>query len=76
MAAIPTPPTIAWGTLRQGIELELCALATIADLMVFALLFIAFMLIRLGFGSGRCGSVCRRTDEGEPGSAGFARTRG
>ena len=41
-------PTIAWGTLRHGIEPELYALAIIVNLLVFALLFIIFLLIRLG----------------------------
>ena len=48
MAAIPTLPTIAWGTLRHGIEPELYALATIVNLLVFALLFVIYLLIRLG----------------------------
>ena len=43
-----TLPTIAWGTLRHGIEPELYALATIVNLLVFALLFIIFLLTRLG----------------------------
>lgn len=48
VAAIPTLPTIAWGTLRHGIEPELYALATIVNLLVFVLLFIVYLLIRLG----------------------------
>ena len=48
VAAIPTLPTIAWGTLRHGIEPELYALATIVNLLVFALLFVIFLLIRQG----------------------------
>lgn len=48
VAAIPTLPTIAWGTLRHGIEPELYALATIVNLLVFVLLFAIYLLIRLG----------------------------
>ena len=48
VAAIPTLPTIAWGTLRHGIEPELYALATIVNVLVFVLLFIIFLLIRVG----------------------------
>jgi len=48
VAAVPTLPTIAWGTLRHGIEPELYALATIVNLLVFALLFVNFLLIPLG----------------------------
>ena len=33
VAAIPTLPTIAWGTLRHSIEPELYALATIVNLL-------------------------------------------
>lgn len=48
VAAVPTLPTIAWGTLRHGIEPELYALATLVNLFVFVLLFVIFLLIRLG----------------------------
>ena len=48
VAAIPTLPTIAWGTLRHGIEPELYALATIVNALVFLLLFIIYLLIRVG----------------------------
>ena len=48
VAAVPTLPTIAWGTLRHGIEPELYALATIVNLMVFVLLFVIYLLIRFG----------------------------
>ncbi len=48
VAAIPTLPTIAWGTLRHGIEPELYALATVVNLLVFLLLFVIFVLIRHG----------------------------
>ncbi len=48
VAAVPTLPTIAWGTLRHGIESELYALATIVNVFVFAVLFILYLLIRRG----------------------------
>ncbi len=48
VAAIPTLPTIAWGTLRHGIEPELYSLATVVNVFVFTLLFIIYALIRIG----------------------------
>ncbi len=48
VAAVPTLPTIAWGTLRHGIEPELYALATIVNVFVFILLFVIYLLIRVG----------------------------
>ena len=49
LGAIPTLPTIAWGTLRHGIEPELYALAAIINFLVFLILLTLFFLIRLGF---------------------------
>lgn len=49
LGAIPTLPTIAWGTLRHGIEPELYALAAIINFLVFLVLLTLFFLIRLGF---------------------------
>lgn len=48
LGAVPTLPTVAWGTLRHGIEPELYALATLVNLAVFALLFILYLLLRTG----------------------------
>lgn len=48
VAAVPTLPTIAWGTLRHGIEPELYAIATIVNALVFVLLFVIYTLIRVG----------------------------
>ncbi len=48
VAAVPTLPTIAWGALRHGIEPELYALATMVNVFVFILLFVIYLLIRLG----------------------------
>ena len=48
LGAVPTLPTVAWGTLRHGIEPELYALATLVNLAVFVLLFILYLLLRTG----------------------------
>jgi ABC-type spermidine/putrescine transport system permease subunit II len=48
IGAIPTLPTIAWGTLRHGIEPELYSLAAIINGFVFFILILLFFLIRLG----------------------------
>jgi ABC-type spermidine/putrescine transport system permease subunit II len=49
IGAIPTLPTIAWGTLRHGIEPELYSLAAFINGLVFLVLITLFFLIRLGF---------------------------
>ncbi len=48
LGAIPTLPTIAWGTLRHGIEPELYALASVVNAMVFMGLIVLYALIRTG----------------------------
>ena len=48
LGAIPTLPTIAWGTLRHGIEPELYALASIVNAMVFFALIVLYFLLRSG----------------------------
>jgi ABC-type spermidine/putrescine transport system permease subunit II len=48
LGAVPTLPTIAWGTLRHGIEPELYALATLVNLLVFLVLAVLYVLIRTG----------------------------
>jgi ABC-type spermidine/putrescine transport system permease subunit II len=48
LGAVPTLPTVAWGTLRHGIEPELYALATLVNVAVFVLLFILYLLLRTG----------------------------
>ena len=48
IGAIATLPTIAWGTLRHGIEPELYSLAAIINGLVFFILIILFFLIRFG----------------------------
>ena len=49
LGAIPTLPTIAWGTLRHGIEPELYALASVVNALVFVGLVSLYLLIRMGF---------------------------
>lgn len=48
LGATPTLPTLAWGTLRHGIEGELFALAAFVNGIVFAVLITLFFLIRTG----------------------------
>jgi ABC-type spermidine/putrescine transport system permease subunit II len=48
LGAVPTLPTVAWGTLRHGIEPELYALATLVNLAVFVLLIVLYLLLRTG----------------------------
>ncbi|MCI0431540.1 MAG: hypothetical protein L0210_13500, partial [Rhodospirillales bacterium] len=48
LGAVPTLPTIAWGTLRHGIEPELYALASIVNALVFLILITLYFLARLG----------------------------
>ena len=48
LGAVPTLPTVAWGTLRHGIEPELYALATLVNLAVFLLLIVLYLLLRTG----------------------------
>jgi len=49
LGAVPTLPTIAWGTLRHGIEPELYALASLVNGFVFIILITLYFLTRLGF---------------------------
>ena len=46
--AVPTLPTIAWGSLRHGVKPELYALASIVNALVFAGLLVLYVLIRRG----------------------------
>ncbi len=48
LGAIPTLPTIAWGTLRHGIKPELYALASIVNGFVFVILIVLYFLLRTG----------------------------
>jgi ABC-type spermidine/putrescine transport system permease subunit II len=48
LGAVPTLPTVAWGTLGHGIEPELYALASLVNALVFFLLFVLYLLSRTG----------------------------
>ena len=48
LGAIPTLPTIAWGSLRHGIKPELFALATVINMLVFTAIAGLFFLIQTG----------------------------
>jgi ABC-type spermidine/putrescine transport system permease subunit II len=48
LGAVPTLPTITWGTLRHGIEPELYALASVVNVFVFVVLITLYFLTRFG----------------------------
>jgi ABC-type spermidine/putrescine transport system permease subunit II len=48
LGAIPTLPTLAWGSLRHGISEELYALAAVINIVVFVLLAVLYVLLRTG----------------------------
>ena len=48
LGAVPTLPTLAWGSLRHGVSEELYALAALINFAVFALLAILYVLLRTG----------------------------
>lgn len=48
LGATPTLPTIAWGTLRHGIEGELYALTAFVNAIVFLVLITLYFLIKTG----------------------------
>lgn len=48
LGAVPTLPTLAWGSLRHGISEELYALAALINLAVFVLLALLYGLLRSG----------------------------
>jgi ABC-type spermidine/putrescine transport system permease subunit II len=48
LGATPTLPTIAWGTLRHGIEPELYGLAAIVNGLVFFVFVVMYFLMRTG----------------------------
>ncbi len=48
LGAIPTLPTLAWGSLRHGVSEELYALAVLINLAVFILLGVLYVLLRTG----------------------------
>ena len=46
LGAIPTLPSVAWGSLRFGLGPELFALASIVNFVVFAIFAIMYVLMR------------------------------
>lgn len=48
LGAIPTLPSVAWGSLRFGLEPELFALAALTNGLVFALFALMYLLMRTG----------------------------
>jgi ABC-type spermidine/putrescine transport system permease subunit II len=48
LGAVPTLPTLAWGSLRHGVKPELYALAALINLAVFILLAVLYLLLRTG----------------------------
>lgn len=48
LGAIPTLPTIAWGSLRHGIKPELYSLAAVVNALVLVVLFVLYALMKLG----------------------------
>lgn len=48
LGAVPTLPTLAWGSLRHGVKPELYALATLVNATVALLLIVLYALLRTG----------------------------
>jgi len=48
LGAIPTLPTVAWGSLRYGLKPELFALAALVNGLVFVVFVIMYLLMRTG----------------------------
>ncbi len=48
LGAIPTLPTVAWGSLRYGIKPELFALAALVNGLVFVVFVAMYVLMRMG----------------------------
>jgi len=48
LGAVPTLPSLAWGSLRYGLEAELFALAALVNGVVFLSFVVIYTLIRLG----------------------------
>jgi ABC-type spermidine/putrescine transport system permease subunit II len=48
LGAIPTLPTIAWGSLRYGLKPELLAMASLVNGLVFVVFAILYLLMRTG----------------------------
>jgi len=48
LGAVPTLPTLAWGSLRHGISEELYALASVINVIVFVFFAVLYILMRTG----------------------------
>ena len=48
LGAIPTLPTLAWGSLRYGLKPELLALASLVNGLVFLIFVVMYLLMRTG----------------------------
>jgi ABC-type spermidine/putrescine transport system permease subunit II len=48
LGAVPTLPSLAWGSLRYGLEPELFALAAVVNFTVFLAFVVIYILMRLG----------------------------
>ncbi|MEX2650812.1 MAG: ABC transporter permease subunit [Alphaproteobacteria bacterium] len=48
LGAVPTLPSLAWGSLRYGLEAELFALAALVNGVVFLAFVVVYVLMRLG----------------------------
>jgi ABC-type spermidine/putrescine transport system permease subunit II len=48
LGAIPTLPSLAWGSLRYGLKPELFALASLVNGVVFVAFAILYILMRYG----------------------------
>lgn len=48
LGAIPTLPTVAWGSLRYGLKPELFALAALVNGLVFVVFVVMYLLMRTG----------------------------
>jgi ABC-type spermidine/putrescine transport system permease subunit II len=48
VGAVPTMPTVAWGSMRHGMEKELFALAALVNALVFLGLGLLYVLLRTG----------------------------
>ncbi len=48
LGAIPTLPTVAWGSLRYGLKPELFALAALVNGLVFIVFVVMYLLMRTG----------------------------
>lgn len=48
LGAVPTLPTLAWGSLRHGVSEELYALASVINVVVFIFFGVLYVLMRTG----------------------------